>query len=62
MPSRGIETLDAVMCQHDFDDRRIFQHRNLAKWSLGDNRRIPGFLREEECIRFIIELRLRAHP
>ncbi len=50
MPSTPIHPLPGVMCQHDFKGRRLFQHRNLDKWTLdGRNRRIPGFLYEEEC-------------
>ena len=57
MPSRGIDALPGVMCQHDFDGRRIFQHRNLRKWSLHENPRTPGFLYEDLCLKFIEELR-----
>ena len=59
MPSRPIESLEnVVMCQHDFEGRRIFQHRNLAKWILMKrNRRVGGFLFEEECIAYLEELR-----
>jgi hypothetical protein len=59
MPSRGIRNLnDKVMCQHDFDGERVFQHRNLAKWSLyGENIRIAGFKFEEDCLRHLEELR-----
>jgi len=54
MPSRRIHALDATMCQHDFQGRRIFQHRNLDKWRLdGGNRRIPGFQFENECLAFL---------
>ena len=58
MPSRGIEGLPGVMCQHDFSGRRIFQHRNLAKWHRDPirNPRIKGFLHEDECIEFLREL------
>ena len=57
MPAKGIHALDATMCQHDFDGNRIFQHRNLAKWSLfGANRRISGFLYEDECLGFLDSL------
>ena len=66
MPSTPIEPLclpgrfDGVMCQHDFRGRRIFQHRNFGKWTLeGVNRRIPGFLREQECIKFLSDLQKR---
>lgn len=58
MPARGIEALPGAMCQHDFQGRRIFQHRNMAKWKLsGGGARIEGFLREDECREFLRELR-----
>ena len=58
MPERGIDSLDGTMCQHDFDGRRIFQHRNLAKWNLfAPNRPIAGFLFEEQCRKHLEELR-----
>jgi len=57
MPSRLIHPLRATMCQHDFDDKRIFQHRNMQKWSLtGKNPRIHGFLMEDKCLEFLKEL------
>jgi ADP-heptose:LPS heptosyltransferase len=55
-----IHPLTATMCQHDFEGRRLFQHRNLAKWSLHeDNRRIKDFWFEDECRSFVRELRRR---
>ncbi|HOC56571.1 MAG TPA: glycosyltransferase [Verrucomicrobiota bacterium] len=55
-----VEQLQATMCQHDFEGRRIFQHRNLAKWDLdGENSRISGFLFEKDCLGFLKELRLK---
>ena len=60
MPSRGIHCLPGVMCQHDFQGRRLFQHRNGVKWRLfGPNRLIPGFRFEPECRRFLQELAAR---
>ena len=56
MPERGIHALSSTMCQHDFNGRRIFQHRNMAKWSLRGNPHIPGFSQELECLGFIEEL------
>jgi ADP-heptose:LPS heptosyltransferase len=57
MPSRPIEPLyiagrtDGVMCQHDFEGNRIFQHRNFGKWTLDrPNPRIAGFRFEEDCL------------
>lgn len=59
MPKRGVETLsDLVMCQHDFDGQRVFQHRNLAKWSLGgENPTIHDFIHESECLEALRILR-----
>jgi FkbM family methyltransferase len=58
MVPHAIESLPGTMCQHDFRGRRLFQHRNLAKWSLwGENPRISGFLYENECLNFLESLR-----
>lgn len=47
-----------VMCQHDFNGNRIFQHRNNVKWDLlAENPRISGYLYEDESRRFLAELR-----
>jgi hypothetical protein len=60
MPARGIDPLEGAMCQHDFDGRRLFQHRNMAKWSLrGENPRVAGFALERECLAFLAALRSR---
>ena len=63
MPSRPIEPLhidgrtDGVMCQHDFEGNRIFQHRNFGKWTLdAPNPRIGGFRLEEDCLRHLAAL------
>ncbi len=63
MPRRRIHTLPATMCQHDLAGRRLFQHRNMAKWSLVGNRRIPGFLFEDDCLGYLQEAarRLAEH-
>ena len=51
------------MRQYDFEGRVMFQHRNTDKWSLAiEPRRIPGFLGEKQCIRFIEELRRIWNP
>jgi hypothetical protein len=57
MPARPIEPLyiagrtDGVMCQHDFQGSRVFQHRNFGKWTLDrPNPRIAGFRFEEDCL------------
>ncbi len=58
MPAYPIESLEGVMCQHDFSGRRIFQHRNSHKWSFfGENRRIPGFRFEDDCRAHLDNLR-----
>ena len=47
-----------VMCQHDLDGERVFQHRNMDKWELfGENPWVPGFLFEGERREFLAELR-----
>jgi hypothetical protein len=49
--------LKGTMCQHDFEGRRLFQHRNTAKWRLrGGNRRVEGFELEAVCLGFLDEL------
>ncbi|HEX8913936.1 MAG TPA: hypothetical protein VF796_16425 [Humisphaera sp.] len=67
MPPYPIHTLGGTMCQHDFQGRRVFQHRNLRKWSLGSNPRTPGFDHEQECLAIVEQLRpyeraLRGFP
>ncbi len=58
MPKRAIHSLGGVMCQHDFAGRRIFQHRNMAKWKLHTtNSRIFNFLYEAECNGYIDQLK-----
>jgi ADP-heptose:LPS heptosyltransferase len=37
--------------QHDFEGRRLFQHKNFSKWTLmPHNAHIPGFQHEENCL------------
>jgi hypothetical protein len=49
-----------VLVQFDPEGKRLFQHRCNAKWTLAEkNRRIRGFLFEEECVGFLEELRSR---
>lgn len=58
MVPHAIHALPGTMCQHDLQGKRIFQHRNLEKWSVfSEPKRIPGFWYEEECVRFLDELR-----
>ncbi len=62
MPSKPVGALDATMLQYDFAGRLLFQHRNFAKWKLGDNRHIVGFRLEKECLTFLADLRERWTP
>ncbi len=60
MPERPIHPLHGAMCQHDFAGRRVFQHRNCAKWRFaGENQPVPGFLFEAECKGYLAELKRR---
>jgi ADP-heptose:LPS heptosyltransferase len=57
MPATPIKRLRGTMCQHDFEGRRLFQHRNLAKWTLlTPNRKVRGFLYEQECRDYLAQL------
>ena len=59
MPARGIHALEATMCQHDFQNRRHFQHRNMDKWRYdGRNSHVKGFHLENLCRDLLAELRL----
>jgi hypothetical protein len=52
------EQFSGGMYQHDFEGRRLFQHRTLSKWTLmRHNPHIPGFQHEEECLQDIERLR-----
>lgn len=54
---KPIHPLAGTMCQHDFQGRRIFQHRNSDKWDLFlSNRQVEGFRQEPECRRYIARL------
>src|SRR4029078_1655461 len=60
MPSRGVHRLTNTMCQHDFQGRRLFQHRNTDMWNLFLwNRRVAGFRFEKEARKFVEDLRAR---
>jgi len=46
------------MYHHDFEGRRLFQHRNFSKWTLmPHNQHIPGFQDEEACLADLERLR-----
>ena len=52
-----IKSLSGIMCQHDLNGKRLFQHRNTHKWKLfGRNRRVPGFRFEGQCLRYLKQL------
>jgi hypothetical protein len=52
-----IHTLVGTMCQHDFQGRRIFQHRNTDKWDLFlRNQRVAGFQFEDACRGYVRQL------
>jgi len=58
MPDKPIRELKGALCQHDFQGRRIFQHRNTDKWSLFlTNKRIKAFQHEVECRSYLAQLR-----
>ncbi|MGA2863289.1 MAG: glycosyltransferase family 9 protein [Verrucomicrobiota bacterium] len=45
------EPFPGGMHQHDFEGRRLFQHRTGSKWTLmPHNPRLPGFQFQEECL------------
>ena len=53
-----VRSLQGIMCQHDFQGRRIFQHRNTDKWDLFlRNRPIRGFRFDKECRDYLVQLR-----
>ncbi len=55
---KPVHPLIGTMCQHDFQGRRIFQHRNTDKWDLFQhNRRVEDFWFEDECLRHVSDLR-----
>ena len=57
MPSQGLSHLQYGMGHHDFEGRRIFQHRNRAKWVLsGWNPKTDDFEKEERGFAFLEEL------
>ena len=58
MPARKVAHLEFGMGHHDFDGRRIFQHRNRAKWVLSGWNPITGdFEKEHRGFAFLEALR-----
>jgi glycosyltransferase involved in cell wall biosynthesis len=63
MPTHGVSHLPHAMAQHDFTGRRIFQHRNRAKWVLsGWNPRMEEFEKEDRGFAFLNDLRELWNP
>jgi ADP-heptose:LPS heptosyltransferase len=59
---KPIHSLEGTMCQHDFQGRRVFQHRNMDKWDLFlRNKRVEDFWFEKECRDDIAQLQGRWH-
>jgi Mannosyltransferase putative len=50
-----MKPLRGAMCQHDFNGRRFFQHRNFLKWDRESNP-IPGFRFEKDCLLLLAKL------
>jgi hypothetical protein len=53
-----VEPPGEALYQHDFEGRKLFQHRNGVKWQLqGENPCIKGFDCHGECVQFLQGLR-----
>ena len=59
MPSFPIEHHNGCLCQHDFEGRRVFQHRHGSKFELHDNVPVAGFKLESQCLIFLARLAAR---
>jgi glycosyltransferase involved in cell wall biosynthesis/ADP-heptose:LPS heptosyltransferase len=58
MPNTPVTRLKGAMCQHDFQGRRIFQHRNVEKWGFEiEPKRIEDFQLHDTCVDFIRQLK-----
>ena len=58
VPDFSSDSMDAMLCQHDFFGERLFQHRLFYKWDLlGENPWIAGAFFEPKCREFLAELR-----
>ncbi len=56
-----IHPLEGTMCQHDFEGRRLFQHRNSDKWDLFlGNRRVQDFWFENACRNYVLKVAARG--
>ncbi len=57
-----IHPLESTMCQHDFEGRRLLQHRNADKWDFFQtNKAITDFWFEDECRSYLELLRREWH-
>jgi hypothetical protein len=57
MPSKRVGDLGGYcMLQHDFEGRRLFQHRNNNKWNFGFNPTHPDFMFEKDCRQSLSQL------
>jgi hypothetical protein len=58
MISTPVERIECTACQHDFQARRMFQHRYETKWSFEEaNPHVEGFLMKDLCVRYLELLR-----
>jgi hypothetical protein len=62
MTTHPIRSLIGTMVQHDFKGKPVFQHRNLEKFILWNNRHVEGFINEPQCLGFLDELRVQWRP
>jgi len=61
IPATLAQSSNGCVFQHDFQGRRIFQHRKGPKWHVfGDNPSLKGFEFEQECRAFLEELRRKS--
>jgi hypothetical protein len=57
MPSQGIHLIEDTFCQHDFNGRRVFQHRTSDKWDFFQcNKFIQDFWFEARCREYLEQL------
>jgi len=58
MPAKAPHVIRVGLCQHDFQGRRVFQHRCHDKWNLfRSHKRDPEFLYEQECLAYLKAIR-----
>jgi hypothetical protein len=60
MVSTPVERIECTACQHEFQGKRMFQHRYEAKWSIEEiNPVVPEFLLEHVCVQYLDGLRTK---